>query len=191
MFSFLLTFVIPITDFIRMIINCYINIDTNSWYTFCDFFNMIRNCWNGISCNFNFRFVMLFSWWSGSNCFSFAVFLFTSMEFFFNYFIMYNWLNIICNWMSVIFYFSSSVWLYLWGWYFIFFIWILIWFISYKSITLKVIFLPWLFFLLFLLFSNIRWFASFWSWTFLFCHVFFVELVHKINDLLKLNDLWV
>ena len=183
MFSFLLTFVIPITDFIRMIINCYIDIDTYSWYTFCDFFNMIRNGWDGISCNLDFWLVVLFSWWSRSHCFSFTVLLFSSMELFFNYFIMYNWLNIICNWMGIICYLSFSVCLYLWSLFFILFVWILVWFISYKSITFKVIFLPW-WFLMFLLLSTIWWSASFWSWTFLFCHIFFMELMHKIDDLL-------
>jgi len=188
----------------------------NCWYTFCYFFYMIRNGWDLIKIlimvnlssyrlfKFNHWLVMFFylsnwlvmffylnnwlvvllSWWSRSH--SCGLFLLiATVEFFFYDFVMFNWLNIIFHRN-----FSFSSFLNLRNLCFILFIRILIWLVSDKPVSLKVIFLSRLFLLFFLL-STIRWFAGFWCWALLFSHIFIVELMHKVNDLLKLNDLWV
>ena len=204
---FCLTFVIPITNsvvvwnFINVsnwyLILALIFIMCDSWcYTFYHFFNMIRNGWDGIKIMmnnlnfwlflFNYWLVMLFnfklwfvvlSWRSRSNSCGLLLPIASVELFFFDFIMVLNWLNIIVYYRNLSFrsfYWRRKCLI-------TFIIRFLIWFISNKPISLKVIFLSWLFFFLL---STVWWFACFRSWALLFSHIFLVKFMHKVNDLL-------
>jgi hypothetical protein len=136
----------------------------DSWcYTFYHFFNMIRNGWDGIKImmnnlnfwlflfdywlvmifNFKLWFVVL-SWRSRSNSCGLLLPIASVELFFFDFIMVLNWLNIIVYYRNLSFrsfYWRRKCLI-------TFIIRFLIWFISNKPISLKVIFLSWLFFFL-------------------------------------------